>query len=108
MGTIKNDFIHLVLFWLKEPQNSDHREHFKKALKKLSIDSKYAKEVQLGTPSPSERDVVDDSYTFSLLVTFPSKDEHDQYQTEPAHIAFIDSCKPLWERVQVFDSEAIN
>ncbi len=107
MRDIKNDFTHTVFFWLKNPTDSNARKKFEISLKKFLKDSLYAKASHLGTPAVAEREVIDSSYTYSLLVTFPSKEEHDKYQDESAHHEFINTCKDLWERVLIYDSEAV-
>ena len=107
MANIEKDFIHMVLFWLKNPNSTEDRQKFEASIKNFTANSKYLKTAHVGTPIKATREVVDDSYTYSLLVTFDSEAEHDKYQVEPAHIAFIDECKELWSRVQIFDSEAI-
>jgi hypothetical protein len=107
MSNIKNDFTHTVFFWLKNPDDSAVRNAFETAINKFLKDSLYAKESHVGTPAVAERDVIDASYTYSLLVTFPSKEVHDKYQDEPAHHEFINTCKELWKKVLIYDSEAI-
>ncbi|MFY0652475.1 MAG: Dabb family protein [Cyclobacteriaceae bacterium] len=107
MSDITKDFTHTVFFWLKNPEDSGLRAKFETAIKQFLNDSLYAKSSHVGTPAVAERDVIDSSYTYSLLVTFPSKAEHDKYQVEEAHQVFIETCKDLWERVLVYDSEAV-
>lgn len=107
MSNIKNHFTHTVFFWLKNPSDSEVRTTFETAINKFLKDSLYANESHVGTPAVAERDVIDSSYTYSLLVTFPSKEAHDKYQDEAAHHEFINTCKELWEKVLVYDSEAI-
>ena len=99
-----NQFLHFVLFFFKDPQNSGHREQFEASLIRFMNNSQYAGSWHVGTPAGTERIVVDSSYTYSLLVTFPSKEIHDLYQAEPAHLKFISECSQFWDRVQVCDS----
>ncbi len=69
--------------------------------------SLYAKTKFLGTPPKAERDVVDGSFTYSYLVTFESSEAQKKYQTEPAHLKFIDEAGDLWEKVIVYDSQGL-
>ena len=96
-------FIHHVYFWLKKPVTQKVRNKFKKALKELvTIETIIGN--NLGIPAKTNRDVIDSSYTYSLLVTFRNKEDQDIYQTHPTHLKFIDDCQSLWEKVVVYDS----
>lgn len=39
-----------------------------------------------------------------LHIVFESRAAHDAYQTDAAHVQFIEENKPTWAKVQVFDS----
>lgn len=104
-NTIEEKFIHLVFFWLKNPDDLNDRKAFENAMHKLLNTSKFAHNKHFGKPAATKRPVVDDSYTYCLKVTFNSIEEHDQYQIEPAHKLFIAEAKELWERVLIYDSE---
>ena len=99
--------VHYVLFWLKNPEDSEARKTMEEGLKKLvtiqTIQSSF-----LGTPAATEqRDVTDNSFTYSLMASFEDIAAHDSYQTDPIHHEFIDACKDLWQSVKVFDSSAL-
>lgn len=100
-------FIHNVYFWLKNPENEQDRSAFEKSLKKFLNSSKYAKTLFIGEPANTPRDVVDNSWTYSIVLTFPSKEIQDKYQDEDVHHTFIEESEDLWERVQVYDSVGI-
>lgn len=100
-------FMHSVLFWLKSPTSSEDRKAFEISLKKFLKDSKYVKSSHVGIPADTNRPVVDNSYTYSLIVSFNSTEDHDLYQVEPAHKLFIEESKNLWERVLIYDAIAI-
>lgn len=95
-------YLHTVLFWLKNPEINENG--FEASLKKFMNDSKYADQYFYGKPPKAEREVVDDSYHFKLSVGFTSKERHDAYQVEKAHIDFIDEASTLWDKVQVYDA----
>ncbi len=101
-----NYFIHHVYFWFKKPESKKDRASFEEALKKL-VTVETIVEMHLGVPAPTRRDVVDRSYTYSLLTTFKSKEEQDIYQSHATHLKFIDECSDLWEKVVVYDSVSI-
>jgi hypothetical protein len=96
-------FVHHVYFWLKKPVTREKRMKFENGLNELvTIETITGK--HLGTPASTKRGVIDSSYSYSLLLTFKSKEDQDIYQTHPTHLKFIDECGELWERVVVYDS----
>ena len=96
--------IHHVFFWLKEPANPQVRKQFEAALKKL-LRVKTIRISHVGVPASTEsRDVVDHSYSYSLMVVFDSKEDQDSYQVDPIHQAFVAENSHLWNKVVVYDS----
>ena len=98
------NFVHTVFFWLHNPDNSDDRAAFEAALQQLLKDSKYTKTNYIGTAPKAIRDVVDDSFTYKLIVTFESGEEQELYQVEEAHLKFIEDANHLWKKVVVYDA----
>ena len=96
--------IHHVFFWLKNPENQQDRTQFEKAIDKLTTIDVIRKS-HLGVPAQTEeREVVDHSYTYSLMLIFDSKENQDIYQVHPKHQEFVDNNQHLWEKVVVYDS----
>jgi hypothetical protein len=109
MGNINNLeklFIHHVYFWLKKPVTTEIKAKFEKALKEL-VTIETVVDYHLGVPAGTNRDVIDASYSYSLLITFKSKEDQDIYQPHPKHQKFIADCQSLWEKVVVYDSVSI-
>lgn len=102
-AAMKKIFVHHVFFWLKEPQNQECRIQFEKGLKEL-ISVPQIQSSHIGTPVESPREVVDDSFTYSYMAFFKSKEDQDIYQTHPVHLKFIADCQHLWEKVVVYDA----
>ena len=100
-------FIHCVFFWLKEPQNQNAREQFEHHLTTFLAASQYVKSTHIGTMASSDREVVDSTYTYCLIVTFNNKEKQDKYQEEPVHLKFVEDAKHLWEKVVVYDSNSV-
>ena len=98
-------FVHSVYFWLHNPDNEADRAAFEKAIHTLLANSKYTKTNFLGIPPKSTREVVDDSFTYNLFVTFESAEAQESYQIEEAHLAFIEEAQSLWKKVVVYDAE---
>lgn len=101
------NFAHVVYFWFKNPDNIADKTKFEASLEKFLNNSKYAKTNFVGTPPKAVRDVVDDSFTYNLIVTFDSADSQEKYQNEAAHLVFIEECKDLWDKVIVYDAQGI-
>ena len=100
--------LHVVFFWLKEPDNKQHRPQFETAIKKLIQTNPQAIANHLGCPAASEkREVVDNSFTYCYTMSFPDLEAQNTYQTDPTHNLFIEEAAHLWERVIVHDSIAI-
>lgn len=104
MKTFDPAFAHTVYFWFKDPDNTADRNLFETSLKKFLDNSAYAKTNFIGKPPKATREVVDGSFTYSLIVTFESAAAQEGYQNEQPHLTFIEECKHLWEKVIVYDS----
>ena len=99
-----HNFSHVVYFWLKNPDSDQDRKAFLTSLKNFMSKSEYAQTKFIGEPADTPRDVVDGSFTYSLILSFPSKEVQDKYQAEPAHVKFVEESQHLWEKVIVYDS----
>ncbi len=106
--TFDHTFTHVVYFWFKNPDSEADRATFEASLTKFLNSSKYAKTKFIGKPPKAVRDVVDDSFTYSLILSFESAEDQAAYQEEPPHLVFIEECEDLWEKVIVYDSQGIN
>lgn len=97
-------FIHSVYFWLANPESNDDRAALQAGLETLrGVNA--IQQATIGTPANTRRPVIDHSYDFALLLTFADEAAHDVYQVHPEHLAFVDACKHLWSRVQIYDVE---
>lgn len=101
---INGDFIHMVFFWLKNPDSASDREAFKNTLTQFINTNPQVVGSHIGEPAATDRPVIDNSYTYSLVVTFPDLATHDAYQVDPTHLLFIEQGKALWEKVVIYDS----
>jgi hypothetical protein len=106
VNNLEKLFIHHVYFWLKKPVTAEAKTKFEKALKEL-VTIETIVDYHLGVPAGTSRDVIDASYSYSLLVTFKNKEGQDIYQPHPKHQKFIADCQDLWEKVVVYDSVSI-
>jgi len=100
----KKQLVHHVYFWLK---NRDSKEDLNKLIEGVTSLKKIEtlRMVKIGVPAATEkRDVVDNSYSLSLLTVFDDIKGQDVYQVHPIHLKFVDEYKHLWEKVVVYDS----
>jgi hypothetical protein len=97
-------FIHTVLFWLRKDLTPAQRATFADEIQRLAKIS-YLEQGHVGTPADTERrPSTDHSFDYATSVHFKSMADHDFYQTKcPDHARFVATCKPLWERVVVYD-----
>jgi hypothetical protein len=58
-----------------------------------------------GKPADTHRPVVENSYSYGLTILFKDLADHNSYQADPVHLAFVDKNSYKWVRVQVFDME---
>jgi len=100
-------FVHVVYFWLKDPGNMEDQKALEASLEKFMLNSKYAQTKFVGVPPKASREVVDDSFSYNLVLTFASAEEQELYQNEEAHLLFIEESKDLWERVVVYDANGL-
>lgn len=101
-------FAHTVYFWLANPDAEEDRAAFETSLQKFLDTSGYAKTKFIGKPPRASRDVVDGSFTYSLIVTFESAEAQQNYQDEAPHKLFIEESSGLWTKVIVYDSKGVN
>jgi hypothetical protein len=103
--SIQYPIAHHVFFWLNNPDNTEERTQFEKAMEEL-LQIPEIKAFHVGTPAPvEERPVIDGSYTYSYLIFFDNIQGHDIYQEHPLHQKFIDENRHLWAKVQVYDAQ---
>lgn len=103
-NALQGNFVHIVFFWLKNPDSEADRAAFLKELNAYSQKIDVIRRLHVGTPADTSRPVIDSSYTFCLVTSFDSKADHDIYQDHPLHHQFIANASHLWEKVQVYDS----
>ena len=95
--------IHHVFFWLANPGSQEDRARLLEGLRSLGK-IKSLRDFRIGVPAATEaRDVIDNTYTFSLFTVFDDVKGHDAYQVDPIHTRFVDTYKHLWKKVTVYD-----
>jgi hypothetical protein len=98
---LKNTFTHHVYFWLK------NKADLPKLIEGLNMMApiRTIRDIHIGVPADTNRDVIERTYDASLLILFNNKADHDAYQIDPIHDVFRDEyAGPLCKRVMVLDS----
>lgn len=99
--SLKNTFVHHVHFWLKD--KADQPKLIEGLNTLLPITS--IRDIHIGVPADTNRDVIDRSYDVSLLILFDGPVEQEAYQVDPTHVLFAENyAKPLCAKVVVQDS----
>ncbi len=99
---------HAAFFWLKDGVDAGGQSIFRKGLDLLTKEG-HVHERSIGQPSATNRDVVDSTYTFAIILKFDDLAAHDAYQVSDEHQVFADTCFDMIHRVQVYDiSQAEN
>lgn len=97
--------VHTVYFWLKPELTPAQRAEFRAGVESLAGISA-VESVYVGTPAATEkRPVIDDSYSVALTVLCKDLAAQNAYQIDPLHLAFVNTFKPFWSRVQIYDAE---
>lgn len=98
--------LHNVYFWIKEEVGEDGRQAFEAGMKTYLTAVETVHQYAIGTPAGTpQREVVDHSFDYAIFVWFKTVEDHNAYQTHPAHDVFVDSFSKIWEKVQVLDTE---
>lgn len=99
----KEMFVHHVYFWLKNTNSEADRKKLLEGLNSLKpIET--IKQIHIGKPADTDRDVIENTYDFSLLLIFDNLEDQEVYQEHPIHLAFVDKYASLWSKVIVYDS----
>ena len=102
-SSLKKAFVHTVFFWLKNPDSAADKAQLEAGLH-LLLGVEAITTAYIGQPAPTNREVIDTTYAFSITFVFKNKEDQDVYQVHPVHLAFVDACKHLWEKVIVYDA----
>jgi hypothetical protein len=99
----EGNFVHVVFFWLVDDSKKT-QEKFLSELRKFIDNVDLIQTKHIGSPANTDREVIDSTWSYSLILSFKSKKEQDLYQEHPLHKEFIKNASSLWKKVQVYDS----
>lgn len=96
--------IHTVFFWLAPGLTAAERADFAAAARKLGT-APTVLQSHLGIPATTpRREVTDHSFDYSLQLFFASVADHDAYQVDPIHLAFVNEQAARFAAVRVYDT----
>lgn len=104
LAPAKEYYSHYLLFWLKpeltEKQVADFAQFFEE-LRKLP----YLKSLHYGKAAKSSpRKVLDNSFTYNVVMTFDSLEDLETYGKLPKHLETVKKYSVFWDKMQVHDS----
>lgn len=104
---LQANIYHVVICWLKEPQNTMHKQKLIEATKQLkSIEG--VESIKVGQMVSSPRKVVDSSYDVGIIFEFKNKEMMQSYLSHPLHKkALKEVLAPLTSKVVIYDFEEI-
>jgi hypothetical protein len=95
---------HNVFFWLDEKLSNSALLEFEEGLNTL-IKTPLVLSGYFGKPANTNRTVVDNTYSYGLTLLFDDTADHNLYQADPIHLAFVDKNSRNWTKVLVYDIE---
>ena len=57
-----------------------------------------------GPPAGTDREVVDNSYDYAIIVEFENAEMHGAYQMDSLHNVFREKYGTYFEKLQIYDS----
>jgi len=100
----KSTVQHFVLFWLKPQLTATEIKafaNFFETLKQIDLIKSLHYGLAANTPT---RPVTDNSFTYSLTLTFSNIDDHNAYQEHQIHLDAVEKYANHWYRVVVHDT----
>lgn len=94
---------HLVVCWLNDDAITKDLAMVLSETEKLSLIPGVT-DFEVGTAIKSEREIVDDSFTFAISMKFKNVEEMQTYLASPEHVSYVNSIlKPRLKKVVVYD-----
>jgi hypothetical protein len=94
---------HIVIVWLQEPGNAEHRA-------RIISESQVLREIpgvvelRAGAMLPSQRAIVDSSFDVALIISLADPEAMAGYLSHPLHIKLVEeTLKPLVAKIRVYD-----
>ena len=102
-GQAEQQLVHVVLLWLNEPGNTEHRQQFMDACRKFNVIPGVC-DMRIGEPVESDRQVVDDGFDVGIYVSVENKQALENILNHPILVAAVNSVlKPIADKISVYD-----
>lgn len=99
-------FVHHVLFYTPAAASAADQAKLLEGLQKLQ-QIPVIKLAHIGTPAPTNRAVIDRTYTYSWLCFFEDAAAEQAYQQHPIHDEFRQQYARYWEKVVIYDAVSV-
>jgi hypothetical protein len=94
---------HIVIVWLQEPGNAEHRARIVSESQVLR-EIPGVTELRAGGMLPSQRAIVDSSFDVALIVSLTDSEAMADYLSHPLHVKLVEeTLKPLVAKIRVYD-----
>jgi hypothetical protein len=103
LSSVPTLFVHHVLFYTPTNANEADQVALLEGLHKLAR-IPAIKMAHIGTPAPTNRDVIERTYTYSWLCLFDTAEQEEEYQRHPIHDEFRTQYARYWEKVVIYDA----
>ena len=96
-------FVHSVYFWLNDDLSPERKTRFIEGIRSLTaIDC--VSQGFIGVPAATNREIIDTTYSYALVLSFADAAAQDAYQVHPVHDAFRENCGGSWKKIVIYDS----
>lgn len=96
--------MHSVYFWLNDDVDAAGHEEFRAAAQALA-DVPSVQRLYVGPAADTEEPgITDNTFDLALIVWYKNRADYDAYQTDPLHVAFVESQKDKFAKVKVMDN----
>jgi hypothetical protein len=97
---------HIVIVWLKRPGNADDKAKLVATSKELQRALPVMRGMSYGSPLPSERPVVDDTFDLAFVMRFANRNDLAAYEKSAIHQhAAKEILRPLSRKIVIYDVE---
>lgn len=100
---VKPGFFHNVYFYINPAATPEDIRNFETGLDELGTIEELI-DYHIGKPAMTPREVVDNSYQYSIITSFKNKADHDAYQVHPIHDDFRTKIGGIVDSVRIYDS----